>query len=378
LIDAGPRPELRWLPVDRLSVDRLSVDHAYQRTIESRASQRLIERIAANFSWAKFQAILAAPSASEWKILDGQHRTEGARRCGITEVPAVVIASAELAEQAAAFVGANRDRVAVNKYALYHARLVAGDAEALAVAELAAAVGVAIPRYPIPQDSIKPGVTLALDAFARLPKKHGAAIARLAIGAVADAYRSEPGGLRALFFDAAAQIIAERPPHAKTVAALVPALRRTTAAALDDEIHARKLRVGGTLRSAAIAVIGLRLVKAGPATPVSAATPAPKSAPAATPAAAAKQPRAPLPKPQPALFGRLREQDKRAAMRAGAAADAEAIARHLAEKGVTHVPPAYVAESQAHVGDAEAKRRIKKLEVKPTPPARNPFSSAPP
>ena len=90
LTDAGPEPDLAWLPVARCRVDS-----AYQRSILSKNSQALIGRISTNFRWAAFQAVLATPDPKEegwFLILDGQHRVEAARRRGFPRVPAVVVA----------------------------------------------------------------------------------------------------------------------------------------------------------------------------------------------------------------------------------------------------------------------------------------------
>ena len=43
----GARPELRWIDKRNLAVDR-----TYQRTLEGRRSQALIDKLAANFCWA--------------------------------------------------------------------------------------------------------------------------------------------------------------------------------------------------------------------------------------------------------------------------------------------------------------------------------------
>lgn len=49
--DPGKKPQLKWLPVAQLSVD-----HRYQRTLESRRSQLLVDRIAERFRWGAFAA----------------------------------------------------------------------------------------------------------------------------------------------------------------------------------------------------------------------------------------------------------------------------------------------------------------------------------
>lgn len=162
--DYGPKPELRWV-----GTAKLSVDMAYQRSLETRRSQQLIARIAGEFRWSKFGAVLLAPlPLGAYALLHGQHRVAAARQLGLDQVPGIVIEAPSKEEQASAFVGANRDRVAVTTYALHHALVAAGDARAAAIARVCKAADVEIPRYPIPAANLKPNQTLALGTIGKL------------------------------------------------------------------------------------------------------------------------------------------------------------------------------------------------------------------
>jgi hypothetical protein len=108
-IDPGPRPELAWLPIERLFVDE-----RYQRDLK----QRHVNRIAENFRWSRFQAVLVTKCDKGWSIIDGQHRVEAAKVCGLDLIPAVVIDQADIAEQAASFVWANAARATVPAQAM--------------------------------------------------------------------------------------------------------------------------------------------------------------------------------------------------------------------------------------------------------------------
>lgn len=286
LNDPGPMPQLAWLPIDRLVVDP-----SYQRTINTTSGRRLIARIAAEFRWSAFQAVLASPNgAGGWVLIDGQHRVAAARRRGIDMVPAVIIEAASAKDCAAAFIRANRDRSPVNPYAMHHARLSAGEAEALAIEEIAAAAMIEIPKSAPSRSNLKPGQCLALGSFTTLPRRYGIEIARAAIVAVADAYREEVGGLRTLFFTAAAVWLSKPAPNTASAADLTAAFRLSSARALDDDIARRRIKVGGSWSSAAEAVIGLRLARI-------AGHPA---APSAVAAPAAPRPQAPSPPARPA------------------------------------------------------------------------------
>jgi hypothetical protein len=202
----GPRPELRWLPVDRCAVDE-----RYQRSLNSDRSMALVERIAAGFKWSCFQAVLAVKDGERWLILDGQHRVEAARRRKIKEVPAVVVSAGSIAEQAAAFVRANLDRVAVNAFALHHARLVAGEERAALIDRICQASGLSVPHYPIPADNLKPGQTLALGTISILITKLGEGGASLVLAAGAAAWPEKPGWLRASLLRALGKLYEQQP-----------------------------------------------------------------------------------------------------------------------------------------------------------------------
>lgn len=244
MTDVGRRPELAWLPVGKLKADP-----RYQRTIETRRGQALIERIAASFRWSAFQAILAMKAeGGGWLVLDGQHRVEAARRRKLEHVPAVVVASVSLEEQAAAFVQANRDRVAVTTYALHHANLVAGDAAAKAIDRVCRKAGVSIPRYPIPADKLKPGETLALGTIGQLIKRYGEALAALAIGAVASGHRTRVGELRAPILVAATAVLAAAPEAERAARAkiLTAEIAQTAPAEIQTAAIAHRAVQGGT------------------------------------------------------------------------------------------------------------------------------------
>jgi hypothetical protein len=213
--DPGKKPDLKFLPVARLRVDP-----TYQRSLESANSQALVRRIGANFQWVAFGAVLVVVDGKKgWLILDGQHRVAGAKLAGIDEVPSIIVEAASVAEQAAAFVRANRDRVQLNVYALFHARLAAGEVEAAELARQLKKAGIVVPRYQPPADRIEPGVTIALGTLQRIARKYPPAVCSLIFGCIANAYCHIPGGLRASYFAAAERVIGEVDPIGRQRAA---------------------------------------------------------------------------------------------------------------------------------------------------------------
>lgn len=187
----GAKPELAWLPIGKCDVDR-----RYQRSLEGRRSQDLIGRLAEQWQWASCGCLLAVRDGDRFKLIDGQHRAEAARRIGITHLPALVIAELSLADQARTFVRANLDRVAVNPFALHHARLVAGDEQACLIDRICQATGVSIPKYAMVADNLKPGQTLALGSIAGMAKRLGEAGAIEVLRTIAAAYSEQSGCIR--------------------------------------------------------------------------------------------------------------------------------------------------------------------------------------
>ena len=248
----GEKPELRWLKIAELHIDQ-----TYQRSIESRASQLLIKKIAANFRWRAFGTVLLCASEIGWMVLDGQHRIEAAKLVGIEEVPAIIIGAATTQEQAIIFVEANRDRVAVNPFALHHAMLAAGDPDAIELNTVCLKHRISIPRYPVLSDKLKPGETLALGTIKMLGRKYTPRIADAAIGAIAAAYRKEPGALRAAFFVGAAKALGDLvdPERTRQADKIAAALDGRPWHELQNRALSRRQRYRGTEADSVAAIL---------------------------------------------------------------------------------------------------------------------------
>lgn len=322
-IDPGPRPELTWLPIDRLDIDE-----SYQRSLGTPRGKRQVRKIAEGFRWAKFQAILAAPEpgvSDRWLIIDGQHRVAAARQVGLPLVPAVVIHGIGREEQAAAFVGANRDRVAVSAQALFHARVAAGDPEALAVKRLCDKAGILIVRHNQAASQVPAGQTAAVPALLRLVKEHGEERAGEAVAAVAECFGRFHGALRSPFFLAAGRFLAERGTPAE--------IRRALTAVGWQRLERVGVGLGGytmiptmvaELRKAANVLPELRRASEGSAPPKPAT---PTAAPHAS---------APTPSAAPLKAGSLPAAIRKPASptsEAHRASDRDEIARFMAAKG---------------------------------------------
>jgi hypothetical protein len=245
-IDPGPKPTLLWLPISRLTVDL-----RYQRSLNGRRSQALIKKIAEEFSWKKFGTLSVSPLALEsYALWDGQHRTAGARLVGITEVPCSANEAPTMQEQADLFIAANRDRVAVHSFAMHHALVAAGNAEAVTIARVCRDSDVAIARYPIPATKLEPNQTLAIGAIKKAIKLRGEQIAVEALLTLRSAYPNLPGALRAHLIEGLSTLLALNPEI--TVDRLVDALKRDGLRGIERRVHDIIIEQGESKASAVI------------------------------------------------------------------------------------------------------------------------------
>lgn len=119
------------------------IDEAYQRELSARG-MRLIRRIAERWDWNSYKPLsVASAGDGRYEVIDGQHTAIAAASTGAIEtLPCLVLSAETVAERARAFVGINSERLALTPYALFRARVAAGDAEAVAVQNAVSAADV--------------------------------------------------------------------------------------------------------------------------------------------------------------------------------------------------------------------------------------------
>lgn len=163
-------PTLLWLkPGD------LFIDEGYQRNL-SRSSIKLISRIVANWNWTHFKPpiVVKDEESNTFYVLDGQHTAiAAASHAGIEKIPVMIVDAEQVADRAKAFIGHNKDRIAVTATQIHHSSIVAQDPEALEIEAICNDAGVTILRQ-IPQKGIfRSGETLALNSIRGLMRKLG-------------------------------------------------------------------------------------------------------------------------------------------------------------------------------------------------------------
>lgn len=187
----GPAPLLDWI-----EIAKLVIDETYQRPIGKKGAQT-IRKIIANFRWSKFSPVIVAPiEGGIFAVIDGQHRATAASACGFAKVPCQVVV-ADTAEQAAAFAAVNGAVTQMTSLQLYHARVAAGDEQALHLAHVCDATKIRILRYPVAEKLLKPGETLAPKILERNLVRYGEATLVAALKCITETANNQPGMVRA-------------------------------------------------------------------------------------------------------------------------------------------------------------------------------------
>lgn len=184
----GKRPTISWE-----GVGDLKIDPAYQRAIDSPASQRLIKEIASNWDWDLCSVLLVAERSGEGMfVIDGQHRLAAAQlRPDVPHLPCVIIRSESREAEAKRFVAINTQRKTVTPLDKFHARLMVGDEEAVAINSLVVSAGLRVGKSPW---TIKDGEICAVAVITRMFRQYGPKILSAALVNMAEAWPGERMG----------------------------------------------------------------------------------------------------------------------------------------------------------------------------------------
>jgi hypothetical protein len=183
LPDITPGPVGGALPrFQVVSPYALLVDEAYQRNL-SRRSLTLIGRIVAGWDWARFKPPIVAETAAGFEVIDGQHTAiAAASHPAIREIPVMIVEAPNTSARADAFVGHNRDRVALTGAQIHKAALQAGEERAVALDAAARANGAQLRLYPPTNGRYRPGDIVAFDRLYRLYEARGVAGVEAVLG----------------------------------------------------------------------------------------------------------------------------------------------------------------------------------------------------
>ena len=151
----------------------LLIDGSYQRDLSDRGL-RLIGRIVEAWDWRRFKPPVCAWTERGLVVIDGQHTAiAAATHGGLATIPVMVVEAKDAKDQASAFVGHNRDRLALAPVQIHTAAVQAGDPDALHLQAICEAAGVSIVRSPHGGRKYKPGETIAIATISSLIRDHG-------------------------------------------------------------------------------------------------------------------------------------------------------------------------------------------------------------
>lgn len=216
--DLGPVPMLAWLPIEQLRVDP-----SYQRELTAEG-RRTIKTIVKGFDWCKFApVVVAAIEGGLYAIIDRQHRTTAAAARGASQVPCLIVI-ADRARQAEAFAAINGQVTKVSPMAIYHARVAAGDPQALAVAEVCAAAEVTVLRSNQTATKLKRGETVAPQTLFAAYERHGRDQLITALQCVTMTSEGNAGLLNRPVIDALCTVLCSTPEWSGAGGALLDAM----------------------------------------------------------------------------------------------------------------------------------------------------------
>ncbi|MBI1214566.1 MAG: hypothetical protein GC185_01950 [Alphaproteobacteria bacterium] len=203
--DLSPYPELLWIDLPLLQIDK-----TYQRSVEGKASQKLINAVAAGFDWALFTPpTICAIEDGKFNVIDGQHRVLAARkRGGIPKLPCYKIDAVSTQQQAAHFTALNQNRVRMHTVDMYHARLAAGESLARKVESACQAAGVRICKAPFQTAQMPPGMTQAVGTLERALQKHPRDAVIRSLKVLKEAHPETTGQLRSRMLEAMIRLYA--------------------------------------------------------------------------------------------------------------------------------------------------------------------------
>lgn len=180
-----PRAEIRSRPrFMRLHPSELWVDGLYQRDLSSK-SRKLIEKLVREWDWKRFSVPVVTRVDDAWHIIDGQHTAIAAlSHGGIGEIDVMVVEADEVGERADAFLGHNRDRIAVTNGELFFAAAASGDEDVQTAINVCERAGATVLRNPSPGRPFRPGEIIAVAALMKLVRRRSALQARIVIEAL--------------------------------------------------------------------------------------------------------------------------------------------------------------------------------------------------
>lgn len=197
----GQRGKMALLPIHALRVNV-----TFQRAI-SAGSARNVQKICAQFDWAKFLPVIVVRDGEYFSIVDGQHRTTAAATLGIEEVPCYVLQCSR-EDAAAAFAAINGNVTAVSPVDIWFAEVLAQVPEAVALDRILQAAGVRITRK---KGGYVVGETRAINVLKRAFHIYGDAVLTTVLQCITETGTGNPGMIFGATVNGIAKAVVTKP-----------------------------------------------------------------------------------------------------------------------------------------------------------------------
>ena len=183
ILETDEKPEFEW--VDPAS---LYVEEKYQRNLTER-SLILINKIIKDFQWSHFKPPVCSWAGDKLVVIDGQHTAiAAASHPKLKKIPVMVVCASTINDRAVAFMGHNKDRLAVTAAQMYYSSVAAGDPVALALKKALDETGCSVARYNPPV--WVEGQTMASGTLLKLAANKGSAGVARVLKILMDAKRA--------------------------------------------------------------------------------------------------------------------------------------------------------------------------------------------
>lgn len=216
--DEGTPPTTAPL-IEWMKPEDLLIEGQYQRELSQRSIE-LIRKIVEGWDWRRFKPPIVAWTERGFEIIDGQHTAiAAATHKGVDTIPVLVVEAAQVEDRATAFIGHNRDRLAVTPVQMHRAGVAAGDPEAVAVQRVIENGGARLLVGQYGGYKYKRGETIAVSVIGSLIRRLGEASAARVIRVLVDA-ESAPVSAPAI---KAVDMLLHRPEYAELDPVHLPA-----------------------------------------------------------------------------------------------------------------------------------------------------------
>lgn len=183
----GTPPSIEWV-----GIGALEIDDTYQRSTDTKGSQRLIAAIANSWDWGLVDVLKVSQRPDDRRfVIDGQHRRAAATMRGdIFHLPCVVKRCSGPEEEARLFIAANRGRKAMSKLDDFRAAVGSGDEESVLIHGMIEKAGLKVPRHYV-ASAAGPGEIASIVGLQQILRRHGKEVLERVLSLIGEAFPDE-------------------------------------------------------------------------------------------------------------------------------------------------------------------------------------------